>query len=33
MLTTNNNLDLEVSYEMMQQDNEIIFGGNNRAGI
>ena len=26
MLTTNNNLDLEASYAMMQQDNEIIFG-------
>ena len=33
MLTTNNNLDLEASYAMMQQDNEIIFGGNNRAGV
>ena len=26
MLTTNNNLDLEATYAMMQQDNEIILG-------
>ena len=33
MLNTKNHLDLEASYAMMQQDNEIIFGGKNRAGI